>query len=52
MENEYDWDQYVTDETDQGFYYNIPNNLEQSLSSFDKILLVKCLKPEKVLFAV
>ena len=51
-EHEYDWDQYVIDESDQGFYYRIPNELDRTLSSFEKILLVRCLKPEKVLFAV
>ena len=52
MEYEYDWEKYVSDESDEGFYHRIPNGLDKTLSSFDKILLVKCLKPEKVLFAV
>ena len=30
----------------------MPCGLSDKLTSFDKILLVKCLKPEKVLFAV
>ena len=42
----------MADETDQGFYYTIPNDLANKLSSFEKILLVRCLKPERVLFAV
>ena len=52
QENEEDFDAYIADESDQGFFYSIPCDLANTLSAFDKILLTRCLKPEKVLFAV
>ena len=43
---------YVADESDYGYFYSMPADLSNKLSNFEKILLIKCLKPEKVLFAV
>ena len=51
-DNEDDFVSYVGDETDHGYFYQMPCGLSQKLSPYEKILLVRCLKPEKVLFAV
>ena len=50
--NEDDFASYVADESEQGFFYHLPGDLSHILTPFEKILLVRCLKPEKVLFAV
>ena len=52
LEHEDEFEEYVADETEQGFYYQMPCNLSNTLTPFEKILLVRCLKPEKVLFTV
>lgn len=52
LDNEEDFANYVADETDAGFFYQMPCDLSTKLSNFEKLLLVRCLKPEKVLFAV
>lgn len=52
LENEDEFESYVADESEQDFFYKIPCDLANKLTPFEKILLVKCLKPEKVLFAV
>ena len=52
LENEDDFVTYVEDESDHGFFYQMPCGLSNKLTPFEKILLVRCLKPEKVLFSV
>jgi len=52
LDNEEEFEQYIADDSDQGFYCGLPCNLDKKLSNFEKILLTKCLKPEKVLFSV
>lgn len=52
IENEDDFAAYVDDESDHSFFYQIPCGLADTLNSFEKILFIRCLKPEKVLFAV
>ena len=43
---------YIEEDSDHGFFYQMPCGLSSKLTPFEKILLVRCLKPEKVLFAV
>ena len=52
IENQYEFAMYVADESEYGFFYHMPADLGNKLSNFEKILLIRCLKPEKVLFAV
>ena len=52
IESQYEFAMYVADESEYGFFYHMPADLENKLSNFEKILLIRCLKPEKVLFAV
>ena len=52
LENEDDFVTYVEDESDHGYFYQMPCGLSNKLTPFEKILLVKILKPEKVLFAM
>ena len=52
FENEAAFARYVADETEHGFFDRMPCSLSANLTPFEKILLVRCLKPEKVLFAV
>ena len=51
LQNADDFASYVADESEQGFYYQMPCGLSNILSNFEKLLLVRCLKPERVLFA-
>ena len=52
IEKEDSFARYVADESEHGFFDLMPCGLSASLTPFEKILLVRCLKPEKVLFAV
>ena len=52
IENEEDFADYINKETEQGFFYQMPLDLSKKLTNFEKIIFVKCLKPEKVLFGI
>ncbi len=52
VDNEEEFESYISDGSEQDFFYKIPCDLASKLTPFEKILLVKCLKPEKVLLAV
>ena len=43
---------YLADDTEYGYFYSMPVDLGEKLSNFEKILLIRCIKPERVLFAV
>ena len=51
LANDEEFANYVADESDSGYFYQMPCGLSEKLSHFNKMLLVRCLKPEKVLFA-
>ena len=52
LENKEEFAMYVADETDSGYFYTMPANFSNKLDNFEKILLIRCLKPERVLFSV
>jgi hypothetical protein len=52
IQNEDDFVDYIGIESGEGFFYQMPLDLSRKLTNFEKIVLVKCLKPEKVLFGV
>ena len=52
LDNKNEFAMYIADDSEYGYFYSLPVDLGEKLSNFEKILLIRCLKPEKVLFAV
>jgi len=52
LDNLEEFEAYVADESEFGVASSLPCDLSVKLSNFEMILLTKCLKPERVLFAV
>ena len=44
------WENYVLNE-EEFYLENMPNDYSNTLSSFDKLLILKIFKPEKLMFA-
>lgn len=42
----------MEDDTELGFYMFMPCNLSTSLDAFEKLLLVKLLRPDKIIFGI
>lgn len=42
----------MEDDSELGFFLYMPCNLSQSLDAFEKLLLIKLLRPDKIIFGI